>query len=102
RNPGKEVIYYNVGSEAAELTGEKCHYWSFRLGTNPYIRMGALVKVMKEEGVLSDKIFSINQNYSYGHDMQKAQAQAVEKWGGEIVGSVLHDTNKIQDFSPYV
>ena len=35
RNPGKEIIYYNVGSEAYELTGEKCHFWFFRMSTNP-------------------------------------------------------------------
>ena len=26
RNPGKEVIYLNVGAEAMEFTGEKCHF----------------------------------------------------------------------------
>lgn len=102
RNPSKEVIYYNVGSEAYELTAEKCHFWFFRMGTNPYMRMNALVSVMKQTGVLGDKIYSINQNYSYGQDMEKAQAAAVAKAGAKIVESTLHDTNKIQDFSPYV
>lgn len=102
RNPGKEIIYYNVGSEAYELTGEKCHFWFFRMSTNPYIRMAALVNVMKETGVLGDKVYSINQNYSYGKDHEAAQAAAVAKVGSKIVESTLHDTNKIQDFSPYV
>ena len=26
RNPGKEVIYLNVGAEAMEFTGPKCHF----------------------------------------------------------------------------
>jgi branched-chain amino acid transport system substrate-binding protein len=30
KNPGKEVIYFNVGAEAMELTGEKCHFHSCR------------------------------------------------------------------------
>lgn len=102
RNPGKEIIYLNVGSEAFELTAEKCHFWFFRMGTNPYIRMNALVQVMKDSGVLGDKVYSINQNYSYGKDHEQAQAAAVSKAGAKVVESVLHDTNKIQDFSPYV
>ncbi|MCM2250944.1 MAG: ABC transporter substrate-binding protein [Ramlibacter sp.] len=102
RNPGKEIIYLNVGSEAFELTAEKCHFWFFRMGTNPYIRMNALVRVMKDTGVLGDKVYSINQNYSYGKDHEQAQAAAVGRAGAKVVESVLHDTNKIQDFSPYV
>lgn len=102
RNPGKEVIYYNVGSEAYELTSDKCHFWFFRMGTNPYIRIKALVRAMKEKGVLGSKVYSINQNYSYGQDHEKAQAQFVKEAGAAVVESVLHDVNKIQDFSPYV
>ncbi|GMV45151.1 MAG: hypothetical protein AMXMBFR66_05490 [Pseudomonadota bacterium] len=102
RNPGKEIIYLNVGSEAYELTADKCHFWFFRMSTNPYIRINALVQVMKETGVLGDKVYSINQNYSYGKDHEQAQAAAVTKAGAKVVESVLHDTNKIQDFSPYV
>lgn len=102
RNPGKEIIHWNTGSEAYELTAEKCNFWSFRMATNPYIRQSALVRVMKETGVLGSKVYTINQNYSYGFDNQKAQAIAVAKYGSTVVEATLHDTNKIQDFSPYV
>jgi branched-chain amino acid transport system substrate-binding protein len=102
RNPGKEIIYYNVGSEAFELTAERCHFWFFRMSTNPFIRIGALVKAMKERGDLGGKVYSINQNYSFGVDMQNAQAEAVKAAGSTVVEAVLHDVNKIQDFSPYV
>lgn len=102
RNKGKEIIFFNEGSEAYELTAEKCNFWFFKLASNPYIRDKALVAVMKETGKLGPKVYSINQNYSYGQDHEKAQAAEVKKAGSEIVGSVLHDVNKIQDFSPYV
>ncbi|RKP56567.1 ABC transporter substrate-binding protein [Pararobbsia silviterrae] len=105
RNPGKEIIYYNVGSEAYDLTADKCQFWFFRMATNPYVRMNALVRVMSQTGVLGTKVYSINQNYSYGIDQQNAQAAAVKKWSNgkaTIVEATLHDTNKIQDFSPYV
>jgi len=102
RNPGNEIIYFNVGSEAFELTAEKCHFWFFRMATNPYVRINALVPVMKSTGVLGENVYLINQNYSYGKDHEQAQIAAVEKVGAKVVGSILHDTNKIQDFSPYV
>jgi branched-chain amino acid transport system substrate-binding protein len=102
RNPGKEIIYYSVGSESYDLTASKCQFWFFRLISNPYVRIKALVKVMKEEGVLGSKVYSINQNYAYGMEMQRAQAQAVKANGAEIVEATLHDVAKIQDFSPYI
>ncbi|WP_164068884.1 ABC transporter substrate-binding protein, partial [Serratia marcescens] len=39
---------------------------------------------------------------SYGVDHERAQALNVRAAGAQIVGSTLHDTARIQDFSPYV
>src|SRR5262245_57322298 len=72
RNPDRPVLYINPGSEALELTGEKCHYYFFRFATNADMRVKALVTAMKEAGDLGAKVFSINQNYSWGKDMQAA------------------------------
>ena len=44
RNPGKEVMYINVGAEAMELTGDKCHFYHFRYTTSAPMRVNALVK----------------------------------------------------------
>ena len=102
RNKGKEVIFYNTGSEASDLVGAKCHFWYFKGGGTPYIRMGALIPVMKETGTLGNKVFLINQNYSYGQESQEAQEKAVKAAGSTVVGEMLHDVSKIQDFSPFV
>src|SRR5262245_165418 len=102
RNPGKEVIFITPGGEAYELTGEKCHYFFFRMTSNPFMRIKALTTVMKAQGDLGTKVYSINQNYTYGQDMQKAQAQFVKANGATVVEATLHDINKIQDFSPYI
>jgi branched-chain amino acid transport system substrate-binding protein len=102
RNPGKEVVFLMPGSQALEVTGEKCQFWTFRTTSTAFIRMKALTAVMKQDGVLGPKVYSINQNYSYGQEMEKAQAEYVKENGGEIVGTTLHDVAKIQDFSPYI
>ena len=102
RNPKNPVIYMNVGAEASELTGEKCNFYSFKYAMNAEIRVKALVSAMKSAGVLGDKVFSINQNYSWGKDMEAAIERNAAAGGYKVVDKVLHDVSKVQDFSPYV
>lgn len=102
RNPGKEVLYLNTGAEALELTGEKCHFHSFRFTTTAPMRVGALVGVMKEEGTLGKRVYSINQNYSWGQDVEAAAKDNAKVGGYEVVEAVLHEVNRIQDFAPYI
>lgn len=101
RNPGKEVLYLNMGGEALELTGDKCHFYHFRFTTNAPIRVKALVGAMKETGELGQKVYSMNQNYSWGLDMQKSIEDYASEGGYSVVESTLHDVNRIQDFAPF-
>jgi branched-chain amino acid transport system substrate-binding protein len=102
RNPGHEIMYVNVGAEAAELTGEKCNFYHFRFAANAQVRTKALVLAMKQAKALGTKVYSINQNYSWGQDMEKAIVDNAALGGYTVVEKTLHDVNKIQDFSPYV
>ncbi|MGX1098520.1 branched-chain amino acid ABC transporter substrate-binding protein [Amorphus sp. MBR-141] len=102
RNPGKEIMFINLGAEAMELTGGKCHFYHFRYTTSAPMRVNALVSAMKEAGDLGTRVYAINQNYSWGQDMQAATEAAAEAGGYTVVETTLHDVNKIQDFAPYV
>ncbi|HMO27837.1 branched-chain amino acid ABC transporter substrate-binding protein [Enterovirga sp.] len=102
RNPGKEVIFLNVGGEALELTGAKCHFHHFRFNPNAEIRVKPMVQAMKEAGILGTRVYSMNQNYSWGMDMQNAIDANAKAGGYTVVERTLHDVGKIQDFSPYV
>ena len=66
------------------------------------MRGNALVSAMAEEGDLGARVYSINQNYSWGRDMEEAILAAAEVGGYEVVDSDLHEVNRIQDFSPFV
>lgn len=101
RNKGKEVLYLNMGGEALELTADKCHFYHFRFTTNAPIRTKTLTNAMKEDGALGTKVYSMNQNYSWGSDMQTAIELEAEANGYEVVEKTLHDVNRIQDFAPY-
>lgn len=102
RNPGKEVLFINVGAEGMELTGEKCHFYHVRLGPNTSMRFNLLIKAMAQSGDLGKRVYTINQSYSPGFTTQKVVEDNAAKLGYEIVGKVYHEVNKIQDFSPYV
>lgn len=102
RNPGKELVYINVGAEAQELTGERCHFHHFRMAGNAPVRIKALVLAMKQDNVLGSRVYAINQNYSWGQDVEKAIVDTAPLGGYQVVEKTLHDVNKIQDFAPYV
>lgn len=102
RNPGKEMVYINMGAEALELTGEKCNFYHFRFAGNAQVRTRALVEGMKKAGALGTRVYAINQNYSWGQDMERAVVENQQAGGYTVVDKTLHDVNKIQDFAPYV
>ncbi|WP_304308373.1 branched-chain amino acid ABC transporter substrate-binding protein [Pseudacidovorax intermedius] len=102
RNPGKEMVYLNMGAEALELTGEKCNFHHFRFAGDARIRTKALVSAMKQSGALGTRVYSINQNYSWGQDMERAIVDNAGPGGYTVVEKTLHDVNKVQDFAPYV
>lgn len=102
RNPGKEMVYINMGAEALELTGDKCNFYHFRFAGNAQVRTKALVEGMKRANALGTKVYAINQNYSWGQDMEQAIVDNESTGGYKVVAKTLHDVNKIQDFAPYV
>jgi branched-chain amino acid transport system substrate-binding protein len=102
RNPGKEIMWINVGAEAMEFTGPKCHFYHFRWNGNAEIRLKAMLIAMKDANALGNKVYIIGQNYSWGHDVQKLTRDYAKDYGYTIVGDVIHDVNRIQDFAPYV
>jgi branched-chain amino acid transport system substrate-binding protein len=102
RNPGKEVMFINLGAEALELTGDKCHFYHFRFTTTAPMRVNALVNAMKKAGELGTRVYSINQNYSWGTDMEEAIKAAAGSGGYQVAETVLHEVNRIQDFAPFV
>jgi len=102
RNPGREVLFINVGGQAMELTGTRCHFYHFRWTTYAEGRMRAMYSAAKETGALGNKVYIIGQNYSWGHDVQRLTREYAKDYGYMVVGDVLHDVNKIQDFAPYV
>jgi branched-chain amino acid transport system substrate-binding protein len=101
RNPGKEIVYINVGAEALELTGEKCNFHHFRFSGDAQIRTKALVSAMKQANALGTGVFD-QPELLLGPGHGAAIADNAAAGGYQVVEKTLHDVNKVQDFAPYV
>ena len=102
RNPGKEIMYINVGAEAMEFTGAEVPLLPLPLERQR--RDPPQGDADRHEGgqCARHKVYVIGQNYSWGHDVQKLASDYAKSCDYTVVGDVIHDVNKIQDFAPYV
>jgi branched-chain amino acid transport system substrate-binding protein len=71
RNPGKEIVYLNYAAVDPDMTNSKCNYWHFRLDANSDMKMEALTTYLAKDPNVK-KVYLINQNYSFGHQVARA------------------------------
>ncbi|NGN39685.1 ABC transporter substrate-binding protein [Mesorhizobium sp. CGMCC 1.15528] len=102
RNPDDPAMLLIVGSEGSNFIGSDCDFYSFHFTTTPFIRQNALAKVMKDEGSLGEKVYSLQPDYTMGREMEAAVGQNAETYGYKLVGQTRHDVFKIKDFSPFI
>ncbi|HEX7812315.1 MAG TPA: branched-chain amino acid ABC transporter substrate-binding protein [Burkholderiales bacterium] len=103
RNPGKELLFLNHAAIDPALTNEKCNYWHFRFDANVDMKIDALTSVIAADKK-AKKLYLINQDYAYGHSVQRVAREQITKKRSdiEIVGDELIPTGKVKDFAPYV
>ncbi|QQX86669.1 branched-chain amino acid ABC transporter substrate-binding protein [Cupriavidus necator] len=103
RNPGKEIIYLNYAAVDPDMTNSKCNYWHFRLDANSDMKMEALTSYLAKDKNIK-KVYLINQNYSFGHQVARAAKEYLKRKRPdiEIAGEDLHPLAQVKDFSPYV
>ncbi|MGO4278116.1 branched-chain amino acid ABC transporter substrate-binding protein [Cupriavidus sp. RAF20_2] len=102
RNPGKEIVYLNYAAVDPDMTNSKCNYWHFRLDANSDMKMEALTTFLaKDQNV--KKVYLINQNYSFGHQVTRAAKDYLKRKRPDIqiVGEDLHPLAQVKDFAPY-
>jgi branched-chain amino acid transport system substrate-binding protein len=99
--PIYKKIYLDTCAEAMEITGKNFTPYTFRTCLNAGMHVKALAQYFAKKGY--KKVFLINQDYSWGHDVAKYYKMAIEKIapGTKIVGEEYHPVfNK--DFAPYI
>ncbi|MNN10999.1 Leucine-, isoleucine-, valine-, threonine-, and alanine-binding protein precursor [compost metagenome] len=102
RNPGKEIVYLNYAAVDPDMTNAKCNYWHFRLDANSDMKMEALTTFLAKDPNVK-KVYLINQNYSFGHQVAKAAKDYLKRKRPDIqiVGDDLHPLAQVKDFAPY-
>jgi len=103
RNPGKEVLFLNYAAVDPALTNEKCTFWHFRFDADADMKMAAMTDVIARDRKVQ-KVYLINQDYSFGKAVAAAAARmlAEKRPDIKVVGDELHPLQKVNDFSPYV
>ncbi|RJG44452.1 branched-chain amino acid ABC transporter substrate-binding protein [Mesorhizobium sp. DCY119] len=102
RNADDPAMLLIVGAEGSNFIGADCSFYSFHFTTTPFIRQNALAKVMKEDGSLGEKVYSLQPDYTMGREMEAATTHNAETYGYKVAGTTRHDVFKIKDFSPFI
>lgn len=103
RNPGKEVVLLDYYALDPDMTNSKCSFWHFRFDPNSDMRVEALTSYAAKDLKIK-KVYLINQNYAYGHQVQRAIKEDLKRKRPDIqiVGDDLHPAGQVKDFSPYI
>lgn len=103
RNPNARVLFLNYGSALPDLTESKCSFWFFRFEAHQKMKMHAVAEYVAKNPDIK-KIYLINQDYSFGHEVSADAKAIIGKARPDIqfVGDEFHPFGKIKDFSPYV
>lgn len=103
RNPGKEVVYLNHSAIDPDFTSSRCSFWHFAFDPNVFMKMRAMAKFIETDPTIK-KVFLINQDYSFGHQVASATKNelSARRKDIELVGEELHPFGKVRDFTPYI
>jgi len=103
RNPNKRVLFLDFDARDPALTEDKCNFWHFRFEPHTDMQIRVLVLALARQPEIK-KIYLLNQDYAWGHSVQKAARQALkaQRPDIEIVGDDLIPLAKVKDFAPYV
>ena len=99
--PRYKTIYLDVGAEAINITGKNFNPYVFRTCLNVAMHIKGLAHYFGKKGY--KKVFLINQDYSWGHDVAMFYEKLIKEIapGTQIVGKEFHPVfNK--DFAPYI
>jgi branched-chain amino acid transport system substrate-binding protein len=95
----EKVIYVATNGNAAEITGEKCNRYTFRVpGEIPSMARFCAEYLSKKVG---KKWFLFTHDYAAGHSARDAYKNISAKEGGTIVGDELIPMGTT-DFSPFL
>ncbi len=73
REPDNRELFLNYSADDPALTNANCSFWHFRFDAHAGMRMDALADVIQRDKSVK-KVYLLNQDYSFGHDVSSARA----------------------------
>ncbi len=104
RNPGKRALFFNYAAVDPAFTNSKCSYWHFRFDANSDQKLHTLISYMATQKGQVKKIYLLNQDYQFGHQVSKTAKELVKELvpSAQVVADEFHALAKVKDFTPYV
>jgi branched-chain amino acid transport system substrate-binding protein len=103
REPDNRELFLNYSADDPALTNASCSFWHFRFDAHAGMRMDALAEVIERDRSVK-KVYLLNQDYSFGHDVSTLAraALAAKRPDIAIVGDEFHPIGRVKDFAPYI
>ncbi|WP_322059634.1 branched-chain amino acid ABC transporter substrate-binding protein [Paraburkholderia sp. J63] len=103
REPGNRELFLNYSADDPALTNADCSFWHFRFDAHAGMRVDALADVIAADHSIK-KVYLLNQDYSFGHDVSTLARAALVKTRPDIavVGDEFHPIGRVKDFTPYI
>ncbi|WP_414696980.1 branched-chain amino acid ABC transporter substrate-binding protein [Paraburkholderia sp.] len=103
REPDNRELFLNYSADDPALTNANCSFWHFRFDAHAGMRMAALADVIERDKAVK-RVYLLNQDYSFGHDVSSLarSALAVRRPDIRVVGDEFHPIGRVKDFAPYV
>lgn len=95
----KVAYYFSGGTE--DLSGKRCHRYTFQWAANAWTAMDADLKIFKKAHPKAKKIYLFVVDYAFGWSLQKYVEQLAPKYGLEVVGADRQPLGT-RDYSSYI
>ncbi|SAK84857.1 branched chain amino acid ABC transporter periplasmic ligand-binding protein [Caballeronia catudaia] len=103
REPERRVLFLNYSADDPALTNDACSFWHFRFDAHAGMRMDALADALEDDRAVK-KVYLLNQDYSFGHDVSREAQRALKERRPDIAiaGDEFHPIGRVKDFAPYI
>jgi branched-chain amino acid transport system substrate-binding protein len=94
--------FIQTGCNSDELRGKSCNRFMFHIEGANTMYVKAVGEALVREGLVKGKKwFALTADYAFGHDLQRAAKQFMDRNDAEFLGNELVPTDAT-DFSPYI
>jgi branched-chain amino acid transport system substrate-binding protein len=95
----KKTLYMVTGGHTDPVTGNQCHWTTFRVCTTTYMLAAGLAGTLYKK--FGGKWYFITPDYAFGHTLQESYAKLLTRMGGTVLGNSLSPLGTT-DFTSYL